>query len=188
MSSRPYRQRRGQQTAVLVAGYLQKIAPGAEATSSAYSGSDIKNVPWDIEVKAPRDETWTHLETGTDHHVVPLQAPPLCGVCDGKVKRGRFSLRSALLQAAKRRKPGHVLPPMVVLRPDGAGDKNVGEFVVLRFFKDDREILAELLCLRQMFRWLAERYRRDMLEYTERNGGFLSQDARDELEALRAQD
>lgn len=108
---------RGQQTARLVAQYLQPIAPGCEATPSAYAGNDIKNIGWDVEVKAPRDEG--------------------------------FSPRAALRQACKRRKPEHILPPMVVLRPDGTGDASVGEFIVFRRFEDDRAILDELLALRR---------------------------------------
>lgn len=177
---------RGQQTARLVAEYLQPIAPGAEATPSAYAGTDIKGVPWDVEVKAPREETWKHNEAGADHPPVPT--PVLCGDCSGILTHARFSLRAALRQAAKRRKPEHVLPPMVVLRPDGAGDASVGEFIVARFLADDREILAELLDLRRLFHHLARVYRRDVLEYTDRAGGLMSAAARAELEALRAED
>lgn len=115
---RTWRQVRGQRTARLVAEYLQPIAPGCEATPSAYAGNDIKNIDWDVEVKAPRDEG--------------------------------FSPRAALRQACKRRKPEHVLPPMVVLRPDGTGDASVGEFIVMRRFEDDREILREILLSRQL--------------------------------------
>lgn len=114
---RTWRQRRGQQTAGLVAEFLRPLVPGIEATPSAYAGNDMKHCPWDVEVKAPRDEG--------------------------------FTPRSAVRQARKRRKPEHILPPMVVLRPDGVGDENVADFIVLRQFGDDREILSELLELRR---------------------------------------
>lgn len=144
--ARTWRQQRGQQTARLVAEYLRPLAPGAEATPSAYAGTDIRNVPWDVEVKAPREETWSHAVPGADH--LPDPGQMLCSQCVGVLHHNRFSLRGALRQAARRRKPEHVLPPMVVLRPDGTGENSVGEFVVVRFFADDREILAELLAAR----------------------------------------
>lgn len=76
----------------------------------------MQGVPWDVEVKAPRDEN--------------------------------FSPRAAIRQARNRRKPEHVLPPMVVLRPDGVGEEHVADFIVMRQFGDDMEILTELFALR----------------------------------------
>lgn len=40
------------------------------------------------------------------------------------------------------------LPPHVVMRPDGVGEQNVGDFIVLRRLADDTGILRELLELR----------------------------------------
>lgn len=116
------RQRRGQKTAVLVAEYLQPVAPGCYATPSSEMGNDIKGAPFDVEVKAPRDD---------------YMAP-----------------KAWSAQGRKRRKPEHVLPPMVVWRPDGLADAHVGEFLVIRSFEDDRAILEELLQLR----FLAQTY------------------------------
>ena len=150
---RTSRQRRGQATAGLVAAYLRPLAPGATATPSAYSGNDIQGIPWDVEVKAPREESWKHLKSGGasggKHSAVPDPLnPDLCMNCGGRVRRASFSPGAALRQACKRRKPEHILPPMVVLRPDGTGDASVGDFIVMRRFEDDRAILAELLELR----------------------------------------
>lgn len=147
MSGRSSRQVRGQKTARLVADYLRPVAPGATATPSAYAGNDVQNVPWDVEVKAPREESWSHVAAGIDHKAVPQ--PAYCVTCTGRIRPKRFSPLAALRQAAARRRPEHVLPPMVVLRPDGTGDASVGDFVVMRRFEDDRAILAELLELRQ---------------------------------------
>lgn len=108
-------------------------------------------------------------------------------MCDGSLKHQRFSLTSAVKQAAKRRKPEHILPPMVVLRPDGTGDASVGDFLVIRSFADDREVLAELLSLRELMGLLFKDRRRERLEYTETHGGWMSPAARAELEELRAQ-
>lgn len=144
---RTARQRRGQRTAALVAEYLQPVAPGCYATPTAYAGNDMKGCPWDVEVKAPREDLWQHREPGADHEPVPT--PVLCGSCGGVLKHTRFSVRSALRQAVARRRPEHILPPMVVLRPDGTGDESVGEFIVMRRFEDDRALLEELLRLRK---------------------------------------
>jgi hypothetical protein len=149
---RPWRQVRGQQTARLVAEYLQPIAPGATATPSAYAGNDIQGIDWDVEVKAPRGKSFKHVKAGAGHVPVPPPAavsnPVHCVTCGGQITPVSFSPRAALQQACRRRKPEHVLPPMVVLRPDGTGDASVGEFVVMRRFEDDRAILEELLRLR----------------------------------------
>lgn len=154
--ARSSRQVRGQRTARLVAEYLQPIAPGATATPSAYAGNDIQGIDWDVEVKAPREESWSHLESGADHKAVPELN--LCSECGGRVRPKRFTPLAALRQAAARRKPGHILPPMVVMRPDGTGDASVGDFVVMRRFEDDRAILAELFRLRQVTAGMADRY------------------------------
>lgn len=159
---RTSRQRRGQATASLVAAYLQPLAPGATATPSAYSGNDIQGVPWDVEVKAPREESWKHVKPGAGSHAIApdLDDPERCATCGGRIRRASFSPGAALRQACKRRKPEHILPPMVVLRPDGTGDASVGEFIVMRRFEDDREILEELLQLR----WLRDQQTRELAE------------------------
>lgn len=110
----------------------------------------MQGVPWDVEVKAPREESWVHVLPGAGKHkIAPApEAPDCCVTCGRRIRRQGFSARAALRQAAVRRRPEHVLPPMVVLRPDGTGDASVGEFVVMRTFADDREILLELFELR----------------------------------------
>lgn len=128
MSNRTPRQRRGQATAVLVAEYLQSVAPGCYATPSSQMGNDLQNCPWDVEVKAPRDK---------------YMAP-----------------KAWAKQARARRRPEHILPPMVVWRPDGLGEENVGDFLVIRNFADDRALLEELLQLR----FLAEEFKRELGE------------------------
>lgn len=151
---RTYRQRRGQESAEIVARFLQLIAPGCRARPGSYAGNDLEFIDWDVEVKARRDED--------------------------------FSPFGWVRQACKRRKPEQVLPPMVVLRGDGMGPDDPGEFLVLRRFDDDREILGELLWSRKMIAMLFNQRRLEMLEYTESHGGWMSAAARAELEELRA--
>jgi hypothetical protein len=89
--------------------------------------------------------------TGSDIRGVPLDI-------EAKGRTG-FSPLAALRQAAKRRKPDHVLPPHAVLRMDGQAEASVGKFIVVRYLEDDTEILGELVLLRaevQFLRGLAE--------------------------------
>lgn len=89
-----------------------------------------------------------HVErgAGSDIRGVPL---------DIEVKsRTGFSPAAALRQAALRVKPEHVLPPHAVLRLSGQGEQSVGNFIVVRYLKDDTMILSELTGLRAEVQFL----------------------------------
>jgi len=79
-----------------------------------------------------------------------------------------------IAQAVKRRQPGHILPPMVVLRPDHTGPESVGRFIVMRHLSDDRDVLKELLELRE-------------IAWHQLGGGQLSEGARQRLEKMQEQ-
>lgn len=60
--------------------------------------------------------------------------------------RRAFSPLEWIRQARKSARPAEdQFPPHVVMRPDGVGEQNVGDFIVLRRLADDTEILAELI-------------------------------------------
>lgn len=129
----------------------------------------MKDCPWDVEVKAPREESWQHVAgkpRHAEHQASPGPDPDYCATCGGGIRVRRFSIRAAVRQACARRKPEHILPPMVVLRPDGVGDENVGEFIVMRRFEDDRAVLEELLQLR----FLAQQYQDELSELRSAGG------------------
>lgn len=157
----------GAETQELVAVWYRRLWPAATSAGAGAPGRDVLNVPVDIEVKGT-----TKFE--------PLEW------CRQQLKRGR--------------KPDDVLPGHTVLRPKGYGPAHLPGFMVLRRLEDDTAILAELLMLRRAVARLEARTeflipaeeelraaRRHLLEHTDRNG-LMSQQARAELEELRAQD
>jgi hypothetical protein len=87
---------------------------------------------------------------------------------------------------ARGRHPDDVLPGHAVIRPFKMGEAHLPDWLVVRRLADDTDILEELLWLRHTMTSLFRGRRREMLEYTERNGGLMSRAARDELEAFRA--
>lgn len=115
MAASRTRKTRGARTQVLVAEWYQRLWPAATSAGSGAKGSDILNIPFDVEVKARREFS------------------PLEWVRQGK-RRDRGS--------------GGILPPHVVLRPDGLGEASVGEWLVIRTLADDTDLISELLALR----------------------------------------
>lgn len=118
-------------------------------------------------------------ESGRDVQNVPL---------DIEVKgRKDFDPIGAIKQLkARGRQEGDVLPGHVVIRPFKMGEAHMPDWLVIRTLGDDTELLAELLWLRQMILMLFRHRRLEMLEYTERNHGWMSPAAKAELEELRA--
>lgn len=103
--------------------------------------------------------------------------------------RKDFDPIAAIKQMVKRgREPGDVLPGFAVIRPFKMGEAHLADWLVVRRLADDTDILEELLWLRNTMAVLFRGNRRELLEYTEKNGGLMSESARAELEALRAQE
>lgn len=101
--------------------------------------------------------------------------------------RKDFDPIGAIKQMVKRgREPDDVLPGHVVLRPFKMGEAHLADWLVIRRLGDDTDILEELLWLRQGMLMLFRHRRRELLEFTDKNGGWMSPAARAELEALRA--
>jgi hypothetical protein len=157
---------RGSRTQALVAEYYQRLWPAATTQGGGTAGRDVLNVPLSIEVKGRRV----------------------------------FDPLAWVRQARRAERPGEdEFPAHVVMRPDGLGEASVGDWLVIRRLADDTGLLEELIRLRiEVSRWRTglpefvvpdpvemQRRRRELLEYTERNGGWMSSAAHAELEELR---
>jgi hypothetical protein len=80
-----------------------------------------------------------------------------------------FSPLEWIRQARKAERSGEdEFPAHVVMRPDGVGEMNVGDFLVIRRLADDTDLLEELLQLR----FLAQTYQDDLANLRRQaNGG-----------------
>ena len=85
------RRLRGRRTELVVATYFQRYWGRAEAVGSGASGSDIKNTPFDIEVKARaafQPKAWIDMMPLLEDKV-PSEAIVRCKGCGTWTQEGR---------------------------------------------------------------------------------------------------
>lgn len=73
--------------------------------------------------------------------------------------RRAFQPLEWIRQARRNARPeADEFPAHVVMRPDGVGEMNVGDFLVIRRLADDLDLMYELFRLRQVTEGMADRY------------------------------